>query len=60
MPFTYKLSKRLAQMHAGDPSLLVAGAALPVSPIVQPHVLLSPSQFNRVVSPSEELREGLS
>ena len=60
MPFTYKLSKRLAQMHAGDRSLLVADDVLPVSPVVQPYVLLSPPPFNRVVSPSEELREGLS
>ena len=60
MPFTYKLSKRLAQMHAGDPSFSVADDFISASPVSQLCVSLSPSRFNRVVSPSEELREGLS
>jgi len=60
MPFTYKLSKRLAQMHAGDQNLVVAGALLPVSPVFQLYVSLSLPRHNRVASPSEKLPEGLS
>src|SRR5205085_2967354 len=52
MPFTYKLSKRLAQMHASDSSHSVADGLLPASPVVQPLVALSPPQLNHVVSPS--------
>ncbi len=60
MPFTFKLSKRLAQMHAGDESLLVAGDLLPVSPVSQSYVTLSLPRYNRVVSSSDELPEGSS
>ncbi len=60
MPFTYKLSKRLAQMHAGDQSLVVAGGLLPVSPVFQLFVSLSLPPHNRVASSSEKLPEGLS
>ena len=31
MPFTFKLSKRLAQMHAGGLGISVAGRLLPVT-----------------------------
>jgi len=58
MPFTFKLSKRLAQMHAGDPWFLVVPDFLPVSPDARPFAGLSPLQFNRVVSPTDELLEG--
>ena len=51
MPFTYKLSKRLAQMHAGDQSPLVADELLPVRPVSHLYMSASP--------PSENLQEGL-
>ncbi len=60
MPFTYKLSKRLAQMHAGDHSLVAAGGLLPVSLVSPLYVSLSLPRRNHVVSPSEKLSEGLS
>jgi len=60
MPFTFKLSKRLAQMHATDPSLVVAGGLLPMCPISQLPVSPSLPRYNAVVSPSKNVTEGVS
>jgi TusA-related sulfurtransferase len=60
MPFTFKLSKRLAQMHAGDQLRLVADDLLAVRPVPPLSVSLSHSRCSRAVSPSEKLREGLA
>lgn len=60
MPFTFKLSKRLAQMHATDPSLVVVDGLLPRRSVSQ--LVVSPSlpRYRAVVSPSQKVPEGVS
>jgi len=60
MPFTFKLSKRLAQMHAGDQRRLVADDLLPMTPVSPLHPSISLPPCNRAVSSFGDFLEASS